>query len=126
MDPGGWRQLPLPRLLAYLVWPGMQPSLFLLSRRPTSRDDVPTWNGNLINLVFAAALLWLVPRWLPVETPLLVRAWIGLIGELILVSFALFDAWVILYRAGGIGVEKLFVNPVAATSLMDFWGRRWN
>src|SRR5262249_53547402 len=78
------------------------------------------------NVVVGALLLWVVPLLLPEGTPLLLRAWIGLIGTVLLSLFALFDLWVIFYRLLDIGVEKLWFMPGGATSLADFWGRRWN
>ena len=36
------------------------------------------------------------------------------------------DFWALVFRWLGFAVEKLWDCPVAATSLGDFWGRRWN
>src|SRR5262249_45473301 len=38
----------------------------------------------------------------------------------------IFDLAAALYRQFGVPVEKLWDNPLAATSLADFWGNRWN
>jgi D-alanyl-lipoteichoic acid acyltransferase DltB (MBOAT superfamily) len=73
-----------------------------------------------------AVLLWGVAWLLPPGTPLLVRAWTGLIGWALLRLFAGFDFWVLIFHLLGFPVDKVFVNPLAAASLRDFWGRRWN
>jgi alginate O-acetyltransferase complex protein AlgI len=49
-----------------------------------------------------------------------------LVGLFFFVAFGLADLWVLLYQRMGIAVEKLWLNPAAATGLADFWGKRWN
>src|SRR5262245_36068969 len=80
----------------------------------------------LLNAVGAALCLSIVPWLMPVDWPALLLVASGLVGYTLLVLFALFDAWALAYRACGVGVEKLWHNPAAATSLADFWGQRWN
>ena len=48
------------------------------------------------------------------------------LGIGLLVHFGLCDVLAGFWRARGVGVERLFVNPVASRSLGEFWGRRWN
>jgi len=103
----GWR------LLAFFVWVGLQPRPFLPAHSPPGSEPRPTWRGFLLNLLTGAVLMWGVAWLLPAGTPLLVRAWAGLVGLAFLRLFATLDFWSL-------------VNPAAATSLRDFWGRRWN
>ena len=119
------RQFTWRRLLAFFVWIGLQPRPFLPSS-PTGTGPRPTWRGFLLNLLAGAVLLWGVPLLFPAGTPVLVRAWTGLVGLAFVRLFATFDAWVLIFRRIGFPVEKAWVNPAAATSLRDFWGRRWN
>ena len=119
------REWTWPRLLAYFVWLGMQPRQFLPSYSPP-RSPPPTWRGCLLNAFAGAVLLWGVPLLFPAGTPLLVRAWTGLVGMALLRLFGALDAVALIFRALGFPVEKAWVNPLAATSLRDFWGRRWN
>ncbi len=91
-----------------------------------ARGPVPTVRGFLLNMATGAALLWLVPRLLPAATPFPVRFWIGLVGICFLSLIARFDFYALIFRAMGFAVEKLWDCPIAATSLGDFWGRRWN
>jgi alginate O-acetyltransferase complex protein AlgI len=114
------------RLVAYLFWPGMQPRHFLPERRPADARPAPTVAGMLLNAAAAVLLLWVIPGLMPGDWPLWPRVASGLAGYAFLLLFALFDAWALVYRACGIGVEKLWHNPAASTSLADFWGRRWN
>jgi hypothetical protein len=114
------------RLLAFFIWVGLQPRPFLLGYTPPGTEPRPTWRGFLLNVLTGVVLLWGVPWLFPAGTPLLVRAWTGLVGWAFLRLFAAFDAWALVFRALGLPVEKPWVNPAAATSLRDFWGRRWN
>jgi hypothetical protein len=126
LPPGAWARLTPLRLLAYCVWPGMQPQQFLAGQRTVAGAPVPTVSGFLLNALTGAALLWLVPRLLPTATPLKVRFWIALVGFCFLFLMARLDFYALGFRAMGFPVEKLWDCPIAATSLGDFWGRRWN
>jgi hypothetical protein len=120
------RRLSWARFLAYLFWPGMQPRHFLPERKPADSQPAPSVLGMLLNAVTAFVFLWIIPGLMPAAWPQALRLVSGTIGSVFLVMFALLDAWALLYRAAGIGVEKLWHCPIAATSLVDFWGRRWN
>jgi alginate O-acetyltransferase complex protein AlgI len=120
------RRLGWGRFAAYLFWPGMQPRHFLPERRPADARPAPTVAGMLLNAAAAALFLWVVPGLLPRDWPVSLRIASGLVGYAYLLLFALFDAWALVYRACGVGVEKLWHNPAASASLADFWGRRWN
>jgi hypothetical protein len=126
LPPGDWGRFPWYRLLAYLIWIGMQPRLFLAGREPDPQAPAPTVRGALLNALTGAVLLWGVPHLLPASTPLAVRVWIALVGFGFLSLLARLDVWALIFRALGFPVEKLFVCPVAATTLGEFWGRRWN
>jgi hypothetical protein len=120
------RRLTPGRLIAYFLWLGVQPRAFLPGYSPLPAAPVPTWRGCLRNALAGAAVLWGVPLLLPEGTPLLVRAWTGLVGVALLRLFAGFDVWTLVFRWLGFPVEKAWFNPLAATSVRDFWGRRWN
>ncbi len=120
------REWTWPRLIAYFLWVGMQPRQFLPSYVPPRSPSLPTWWSCLLNLSTGAVLLWGVPLLLPEGTPLRVRAWTGLVGMVLLRLFGVLDASTLIFRLMGFPVEKAWVNPLAATSLREFWGRRWN
>lgn len=121
------RRLTGLRFLAYLLFAGIQqPRRFLPECVPTRSDIRPTLLGVVANLAAAMLFLYGIPFLLPVQTPLLVRVWSGLIGAAFLTLFVRFDLLVMLFRWLGFGVEKCWHNPVAASSLSDFWGQRWN
>lgn len=121
-----WPRLTRLRLLAYCVWVGMQPQQFLKGARTPAGAPVPTIRGFALNVLAGVALFWVVPRFLPASTPWPVRLWVALTGFCFLSLIARFDFYTMIFRAMGFAVEKVWDCPIAATSLGDFWGRRWN
>jgi alginate O-acetyltransferase complex protein AlgI len=126
LPPRAWARFTPLRFLAYCVWIGMQPRQFLVGQRTAADAPIPTVAGFVLNAVTGAVLLWLVPRFLPAGTPWTIRFWIALVGSGFLYLVARFDLWALVFRAMGFAVEKLWDCPIAATTLGDFWGRRWN
>jgi membrane bound O-acyltransferase family protein len=120
------RRLSWGRFVAYLFWPGMQPRHFLPERKPADARPAPTVVGLLLNVVAAVGFLWIIPALMPLDWPVGLRIVSGMVGEFFLVMFVVLDVWALLYRACGVGVEKLWHCPLAAASLADFWGQRWN
>jgi alginate O-acetyltransferase complex protein AlgI len=125
LPPGTWPRFTPLRFLAYCIWYGMQPQQFLRGFTPTLGTPVPTIRGLVLNIAGGALLVWGVPYLLPDATPLTVRFWIAMAG-FTLFLIARFDLYGLVFRAVGIPVEKLWDCPIAATTLGEFWGRRWN
>src|SRR5262245_11225905 len=123
---GEWARFTRLRLLAYCCWPGMQPRHFLKGQTLAPDAPVPTVFGVLLNAGAGATLLWLVPHVLPAATPLTIRFWIALVGSVLIGLFARLDIWVLIFRAMGFPVERFWDCPIAATTLGEFWGQRWN
>jgi Membrane bound O-acyl transferase family len=121
-----WTRFTPLRFLAYCVFIGMQPRQFLVGQRTAANAPIPTLAGIIANALTGAVLLWLVPRVLPVGTPWAFRFSIALLGFCFLILFARLDFVALIFRAMGFAVEKFWDCPIAATTLGDFWGRRWN
>jgi hypothetical protein len=126
LPPQAWARFTPLRFLAYCIFYGMQPRQFLLGQRTASGAPIPTVAGIIQNAIIGAALLWLVPRALPAGTPWGIRFWIALVGGCFLFLIARLDFAALIFRAMGFAVEKLWDCPIAATTLGDFWGKRWN
>ena len=104
---------PIPGL-SFLAGHAAAPFLARTHAPPTARP-APTVPGLLVNAFTAGPFLWILPSLQPADWPRWLRLVVGEIGYGFLILFAIFDAWALLYRACGIGVEKLWHCPLAAT-----------
>src|SRR5262249_52125685 len=104
MPPADRRRLSWGRLVAYLIWPGMQPRQFLPGRAPSKSDIAPTLGGVLLNALTGALFLYAIPALLPRETPFFLRVWSGLIGATFLFLFVRFGVAALLFRWLGFAV----------------------
>jgi len=117
---------PAWRSIAYLVaWPGMDAEAFLDVRQRVPRPASTTWLRPSFEVILGAILLWIVPRSLPQEQPLL-RGWIGMFGLILLLHFGAFHLVALLWQSLGIKAEPIMSAPLRSRSLGDFWGKRWN
>lgn len=108
-----------------LLWPGMDSDAFL-----NDRDGVVT--PTFLEWLFAAAksavgvvLLYGVLPQISPERELLV-GWIGMIGLIFVLHFGVFHLLSCWWRSYDIDAKPLMDWPILATSLGEFWGRRWN
>lgn len=112
------RRLSFGRTLGYwALWPGMDARPFA-ETRPAAGPELMAW--GLLKMSIGAVCLTLRTGWAPAD---LVLVFVG-IG--LLVHFGICDVLAGFWRARGVAVERLFVNPAASRTLGEFWGRRWN
>jgi hypothetical protein len=120
-DAPAWKQL------GYLLaWPGMDVAGFL--RHPIANEVRPTlseWLFAAGKLCFGLLLVFGVARMVPAEVPYLV-GWVGMVGLVFTLHFGLFHLLSCGWRTIGVNARPLMNWPIAATSVSDFWGRRWN
>ena len=113
---------------AYLfAWPGLDADAFLQSGSSSriSNPNAREWIFAAAKTAFGALMIWLVPNLVRSES-VIIQGWIGMIGIVFLLHFGLFHLLSCLWRACGIDAKPLMDWPIAATSVSDFWGRRWN
>ena len=116
----------LRRSLAYLfLWPGMDAPTFLDVRRratpATIGEVLRAVAATLLGLVLLFGAVRIVPPGLQ-----LVAGWIGLFGLIFVLHFGTFRLVSIWWRWRGIEAVPVMRAPVAAASLREFWGARWN
>jgi alginate O-acetyltransferase complex protein AlgI len=128
-----WLMTPAPKggrnaLLAagwWLAWPGM--SLTGWSKWTNSaeaRAEAPAhWVAGLRNLLFGTALLWGVAR---LFTHPLAAGWVGMVGFIFIFHFGFFRLVTGFWSGLGQKVKPVMRNPLAAVTLAEFWGQRWN
>ena len=114
------------RTIAYFfAWPGLDARCFL---DETKRPAAPTrslWLFAVAKVVFGALLLWIATPRIPPNQPLL-TGWVAMVGLIFLLHFGLFHLLTLAWRAAGVDAPIMMHNPVAARSLSEFWGKRWN
>ena len=122
----GTAAAPTWRSIAYLVgWVGLDPGPFLIPREAPPRPRPREWLVAGFETAFGACLLWLVlPRLGGVPDPLV--AWFGLVGLAFLLHFGLFHLLALVWRLAGVAARPIMDAPLAAASVAEFWGRRWN
>jgi hypothetical protein len=126
---GLWRDARVARLTAYLLlWPGMDAAAFL-GKRAGRKMAAPTpaeW-------IFAAAkfvgglvgIAWAVMYAGKPEAAMWV-GWIGMIGLIFSLHFGLMHLASLGWRSVGVRAAPLMRVPIAARSVAEFWGERWN
>ncbi|MCB9922561.1 MAG: hypothetical protein H6822_10285 [Planctomycetaceae bacterium] len=113
------------RTLSYLLlWPGMDATSFLDQDRSTSRARPIEWLNATLKLMLGVALIILSKSVISLH-PLL-GGWIGMTGIAFVLHFGLIHLLSNLWRESGIHAVPIMNAPVMASSLSDFWGRRWN
>ena len=129
------------RSFAYLfLWPGMNARAFLAKDGAQSRVARATccpgarsaqeatpkalaWLWALTKTLLGATFLWCIAR---LAGHGLLAGWIGMIGFIFMLHFGLFALLSLFWQSRGIDAAPLMKCPIAANSLHDFWGRRWN
>jgi len=119
-------QVSLRRSLAYLfLWPGMDAPTFLDVRRTPTPATRAELLGAVTTTVLGLFLLFGAVRMVPSSLPL-VAGWIGLFSLIFILHFGSFRLVSIWWRWLGIEAVPIMRAPVAAASLGEFWGARWN
>jgi len=117
---------PAWRSLAYLVaWPGMDADAFLDAKQRVAPTRFTAWLWATLETALGAALLWIVARSLPVGEPL-PRGWTGMLGLILLLHFGSFQLIALAWQTLGVNAKPIMSAPLRATSLAEFWGKRWN
>ncbi len=107
-------------------WPGLDPRPFRCAATPADmRPGFEALLPAIVELLIGVLLLWGISP-LIASAGTLVRGWVGLIGLSLVLHFGFFRLLHWLWKRAGVGVERIMDAPLRATSLEEFWGRRWN
>jgi alginate O-acetyltransferase complex protein AlgI len=108
-----------------LLWPGMDPKPFEQRAPAFPAPAVKAWFHAWFRTLHGAALIWIVVPRID-EAHWIARAVVGMLGVILLLHFGLFRLLALGWQARHIAVRPLMDDPTRATSLTEFWGRRWN
>jgi hypothetical protein len=114
------------RTLGYLfLWPGMDAETFLNPGRLAQCPELKEWIWASVKTASGAVLLWGIVRRLPAGSDM-VAGWVGMLGIILVLHFGTFHIVSLVWRSAGVDARPIMQAPLSATSLSDFWGRRWN
>ncbi len=117
----------------FLAWPGMDAEAFLGRRNVQSNVNrvlgtntgFKPWLPALTKLCLGALLVSLAgTNYL--ELGPLMTGWMGIAGVITTLHFGVGDLLALGWRRLGVNCTPLMLSPIRATSLAEFWGRRWN
>ena len=114
------------RRLGYLLaWPGMDAAAFLGAIEPLIKPRLFEWIAAALKTVLGATLIWAIARTALPGHPLL-AGWLGMVGLMFALHFGAFHLLSLFWRNIGVNAMPVMRNPLRASSLTEFWGRRWN
>ena len=94
-------------------------------RQRVERPAGGEWLFAALKLLLGMTLVWVVSPFVSPEWDL-ARGWIGMVGFVFIAHFGVIHLASCLWRSLDIDARPLMNWPIAATSVSDFWGRRWN
>ena len=115
-------------LLFAAAWPGMRPSAFAGPLAPDPRAATGLAVRGIVCSVVGAACLVLsrLAAGSTIPSAIVVATAVGLVGISLLLHFGAFNLGAATWRLVGFSTDRLFLAPLASTSLAEFWGKRWN
>lgn len=115
----------LGRSLAYLfLWPGMDAKSFFASPDSVKRPLLGEWLFAIAKFVLGVLLI--VVAVLLVNNHPMIAGWVGMIGIAFTLHFGLFQVLSVIWRQVGIDAKPIMNKPILASSISDYWGKRWN
>ena len=106
-------------------WVGMDAKKFLQGKRASFIVKPRDWLWAAAKILLGVVLVWFVARRF-VGTQPLAAGWIGMVGIILCLHFGLFQLLALAWQRAGVNAQSIMREPLRATSLADFWGRRWN
>ncbi|MEM7473799.1 MAG: MBOAT family protein [Planctomycetota bacterium] len=105
------------------AWPGLNTRFF--EKQKTSAIPVEEW-------LAAIAKIWIGIFFFLVVAPILVpiqpyvACWSAMIGFAMTLHFGLIHLLALFFRKQGRSVNAIMSRPLLATTISEFWGKRWN
>ena len=123
--PAGTKAPSLARKIGYfLAWPGLDAAAFLAPPAQAKPATLRDWFGTGLNLAIGSSFITMA-RIVPADQPLF-AGWVFMIGLIFLLHFGAARAMTLAWRNLGVSAPLMMENPAAASSLSEFWGKRWN
>jgi D-alanyl-lipoteichoic acid acyltransferase DltB (MBOAT superfamily) len=110
----------------YALVPTLDATGFFDAKLEEARRPRPGQWGFAVLKTLTGAVLFCLVAPLVFGSSDLIAGWIALTGIVLSLHFGFLEIIVLCWRSAGRDVRPLMLNPISATSLSDFWGRRWN
>jgi hypothetical protein len=120
------RTISIAERLSWLcTWPGMNARHFFSRDHTLKKPTGSAWIWAVGETALGGLLFGvLAPRLLVHDE--LVAGWVALVGLAFLLHFGSLHILALIWRRAGRPVEPIMRAPIFATSLEEFWSRRWN
>ena len=103
----------------------MDADAFLNTNEAVPTPPLPKWFWAFLETMLGMFLLWAVARSVPKRDPL-IQGWVGMVGIILTLHFGFFQILALVWQWLGVEAEPIMKSPLRATSLAEFWGKRWN
>lgn len=113
------------KVLWLLAWPGLNAQQFFAEGNLVPRPTATTWAVTVLQTLFGGMMFFLVAPKI-VRQHELAGGWAAMIGIIFLLHFGSLRLIALTWRHLGRDVSPIMDSPIRATSLSEFWGRRWN
>lgn len=115
---------PIDRLAWFLAWPGLDAAAFF-RKGVVDTPALREWLFAAAKVGFGGWMLFQVAPALRADAEL-ASGWAALIGIVFLLHFGTFHLAALFWRSRGRDVKPIMNAPILATSVAEFWSRRWN
>lgn len=109
----------------FFTWPGLNADQFYASRPNLPSPSLKTWAMAFAKTTFGIALFFVCAVQL-VDWNEMVAGWVAMAGIVFTFHFGLSHLITLAWRQAGRDVLPIMNSPILATSLAEFWNRRWN
>ena len=119
------------KIAAYmLLWPGMKAADFLRiaevggrlnTPRPTMLEGMAVIGKTAFGLIL---MTWAIRH--ATDPRVMLVGWVGMLGLIFTLHFGLLHGMSWAWRRAGVEAAPIMRAPIAATSLAELWGERWN
>lgn len=123
-DVKGLRAPAWKQIAYFFAWPGMDARSFFGTTRNAEQPAAVEWVAATVKFLLGIALIEFAVA--HDSGPVLIIGWMEMTGLVLLLHCGLFHLLSCLWRATGIVAVPIMNSPLRATSVSDFWGRRWN
>lgn len=113
------------KVLWIFAWPGLDPSGFFFKGKQVQPPSAVSWVGAVLQTLFGGLMFFVAAPLISWYSEI-AGGWTAMIGIIFLLHFGSLRMVALAWRGLGRDVSPIMDSPICATSLSEFWGRRWN